>query len=369
MVADTQVMAAFVSSFNCNDWALGLAAVADNVAVAASSGKIHVLSKTLQSTSTLSAHSRSINKIRALDSYTFASCSNDGTVKVWDARTNRETLTLSNARQLPFLSLDTSYNLLVAGTELSGSDSELILWDLRKPTQPLRTFIDSHNDDITEARFHPSSRQLLLSGSTDGYVNIYDLSVPEEDDALLQVINFTSIHSANFLSPNRIYTLSHMETFAVHELNDHRTEEHIEPQPKQFGDVREKWGCEYVVDLQAPGYVFCGSNSKHELKMHRFDPAVENFDFSGESPVYFPDAHGEEVVRDALVLDNMVYTAGEDNLVKLWKTPCLLADTSAAFFSSAPQPVETKQQEPKPESDRKHRKKKHKKDSKRFRPY
>ncbi|KAG7859042.1 hypothetical protein KL919_003107 [Ogataea angusta] len=361
--------AAFVSSFNCNDWALSLAAVADSVAVAAANGKIHLLSKSVQNIGTLSAHSRSINKIKAVDLHTFASCSNDGTVKVWDARTNSETHSFSNARQLPFLSLDTSYNMLVAGTELSGSDSELILWDLRKPAQPFRTFIDSHNDDITEARFHPSNRQLLLSGSTDGYVNIYDLSVPEEDNALQQVINFTSIHSANFLSPNRIYTLSHMETFAVHELNDHRTEEHVEPLPKQFGDVREKWGCEYVVDLQAPGYVFCGSNSKHELKMYRFDPVVENFDFAAEAPVHFPNAHGEEVVRDVLVLDNMVYTGGEDNLVKLWKAPCHVADTSATFFSSAPQPVETAPKELKPESGRKHKKKKHKKDSKRFKPY
>ncbi|KAG7697381.1 hypothetical protein KL951_002743 [Ogataea haglerorum] len=362
--------AAFVSSFHCDDWALGLAAVAGNVAVASSSGRIHLLSKMLQTIGTLSAHSRSINKIKAVDLHTLASCSNDGTVKVWDARSNSETHAFSNARKLPFLSLDACCNMLVAGTELSGSDSELILWDLRKPTQPFRTFVDSHNDDITEVRFHPSNRQLLLSGSTDGYVNIYDLSVPEEDDALLQVINFTSIHSANFLSPNRIYTLSHMETFAVHELNDHRTEEHVEPLPKEFGDVREKWGCEYVVDLQAPGYVFCGSNSKHQLKMYRFDPVVENFDFSSESPVYFPDAHGEEVVRDVLVLDNMVYTAGEDNLVKLWKAPCSVADTGAAFFGSAPQPVaSTKQKEAKPESRQKHKKKKHKKDSKRFKPY
>ncbi|KAH3662605.1 hypothetical protein OGAPHI_005857 [Ogataea philodendri] len=356
-------------SYKCQDWALGLALVGTNVLASTSNGKVYVLNRNLDNVQTITAHSMSVNKIRSVDQNTFATASNDSTVKVWDTRQSRNVVEVSNARKLPFLSLDFGHNMLVAGTELSGTDSELLLWDIRNPSNPVRSFVDSHNDDITEVRFHPSNSNLLLSGATDGYVNLYDLTIAEEDDALIQVINFASIHSANFLSPKRIYTLSHMETFAIHEINDQKTEEHVEPKPREFGDVRGAWDCDYVVDLYAPGYVFCGSNSKRELKMYRFDALAENFNFSAQQPTYFPGAHGDEVVRDVLVDGGRVYTAGEDHMVKMWQPPSSVASTTARFFhepaeqpSTPPQPRETL-------SRKKHKKRKHKKDPSRFKPY
>lgn len=50
-----------------------------------------------------------------------------------------------------------------------------------------------------------------------------------------------------------------METFAIHELNDKSDESH-EPKPQEFGDVRELWDCEYVVDVY-PGFIATGANS------------------------------------------------------------------------------------------------------------
>lgn len=42
--------------------------------------------------------------------------------------------------------------------------------------------------------------------------------------------------------------------------------------------------------------------------------------------ISFPGAHGEEVVRDLLVLSNtkMVITCGEDGNIKLWELPHIL---------------------------------------------
>lgn len=103
-----------------------------------------------------------------------------------------------------------------------------------------------------QLQFHPTRDNVLLSGSTDGLVNIYDTTIADEDDALLQVINHGSIHHAGFLSTEAIYALSHDEVFSIHPITDpdsNKTED--EPSPVQFGDLRQPLQCEYVVQTLA----------------------------------------------------------------------------------------------------------------------
>ena len=98
-------------------------------------------------------------------------------------------------------------------------------------------------------KFHPSRTELLLSGSTDGLVHVYDTNIAEEDDALIQVMNHgSSIHHAGFLSDTDIFALSHDETLSVYQLAN-PDEEVEEPLPRVFGDLRERLGCEYVVQV------------------------------------------------------------------------------------------------------------------------
>ena len=103
-------------------------------------------------------------------------------------------------------------------------------------------------------RFHPTHPTYLLSGSTDGLVNIYDTTISDEDDAVHQTINHeSSIHHAGFMAPNLrdVYGLSHDETFSVYSLTDPEKEENNEeePAPIVFGDVRSGLECEYVIDV------------------------------------------------------------------------------------------------------------------------
>ena len=123
----------------------------------------------------------------------------------------------------------------------------MIVRDTRT-SKPRWQSIESHNDDITELQFHPTLPNRLLSGSTDGLVSIFDTSIQDEDDALVQVINHGSIHRAGFLTEDAVYALSHDEQFSIHALNT-ADEEAVEPAPIVFGDVREKLSCEYVVEV------------------------------------------------------------------------------------------------------------------------
>lgn len=47
-------------------------------------------------------------------------------------------------------------------------------------------------DDITSLAFHNNKRDSLLSGSTDGLINVFDLTETTEDSALTYSLNTES---------------------------------------------------------------------------------------------------------------------------------------------------------------------------------
>ena len=101
--------------------------------------------------------------------------------------------------------------------------------------------------------FHPANSSWLLSGSTDGLVNIFDTTITDEDEALLQITNHgSSIHQAGFLSSTELYALSHDENFSVYPL-DTTHDEAITATPLAFGDLRARLSCDYVIDVVTLG--------------------------------------------------------------------------------------------------------------------
>lgn len=120
--------------------------------------------------------------------------------------------------------------------------------------------------DENQLQYHPVRNNILLSGSTDGLVNIYDTTITDEDDALVQVINHGSVHHAGFLGERTIYALSHDEDFSVHPATD-PDEQAEEPKPIQFGDLRQPLNCEYIAQLctgSQSAYIAAG----HKLCVH-----------------------------------------------------------------------------------------------------
>jgi hypothetical protein len=102
---------------------------------------------------------------------------------------------------------------------------------------------------------------VLLSGSTDGLVNLYDTTIADEDDALLQVINHGSVHRAGFLGEAAIYVLSHDEFLSIYPVNSPDGTA-AEPAAVHFGDLRTFLSCDYVIQLVGAGggtYVAAGS--------------------------------------------------------------------------------------------------------------
>ncbi|XP_023126405.1 WD repeat-containing protein 89 [Amphiprion ocellaris] len=152
----------------------------------------------------------------------------DGSVRLWDVRRRGsnavQTFGSDSTHSFCSFDLNCSDALLCAGTEqVDGEDSFLVFWDRRKAgADPLGVYSESHSDDITQVRFHPQDKDRLASGSTDGLVNVFDLSRGAEDEALLATLNSDSSAGAVcWCGPasSRLLCLSHDEGLHLWDLS------------------------------------------------------------------------------------------------------------------------------------------------------
>ncbi|XP_046905433.1 WD repeat-containing protein 89 [Hypomesus transpacificus] len=161
----------------------------------------------------------------------------DGTVRTWDVRRpgSEAVQVFRSDPYHHFCSFDVSCSdeVLCAGTEqVDGEDSFLVFWDGRmtkeKSCGVLGVYSESHSDDITQVRFHPSNKDRLASGSTDGLVNVFDLSQGSEEEALMATCNSGSSASSVCWSGkdlNQLLCLSHDEGMHLWDLGQIDTNE------------------------------------------------------------------------------------------------------------------------------------------------
>ncbi|XP_008848713.1 WD repeat-containing protein 89 [Nannospalax galili] len=178
------------------------------------------------------------------------SASTDGTVKCWDARlaSEKPVQLFKGYPSNIFISFDVNSkdHVICAGTEKVDDDALLIFWDARSTSQdlstrdPLGAYSETHSDDVTQVRFHPSNPNMVVSGSTDGLVNVFDISADNEEDALVATCN--SVSSVSCIGwcgrdYKQIYCITHDEGFYWWNLNHLDTDEPITHLTIQ--DVRE----------------------------------------------------------------------------------------------------------------------------------
>ncbi|XP_021507725.1 WD repeat-containing protein 89 isoform X2 [Meriones unguiculatus] len=212
------------------------------VAVLCSNGSIRIYDK-----ETLNVLREFSGSPGLLSGVRFANCcdsvysaSTDGTVKCWDARlaSEKPVQLFKGYPSNAFISFDVNCkdHVICAGTEKVDDDALLVFWDARITSQdlstrdPLGAYSETHSDDITQVRFHPSNPNMLVSGSTDGLVNVFDISVDNEEDALVATCN--SVSSVSCIGwcgrdYKQIYCMTHDEGFSWWDLNHLDTDEPI----------------------------------------------------------------------------------------------------------------------------------------------
>ncbi|XP_018931989.1 WD repeat-containing protein 89 [Cyprinus carpio] len=181
----------------------------DVLAACCSNHSVHLHSReTLRLVGDFQGHTAPVCGVRFshLSPHLLFTGSADGTVRCWDVRRPG-----SDAAQVfrsdsthSYCSFDVSCSdrVLCAGTEQVGEDSFLVFWDARMVQEGsqmgglLGVYSESHSDDITTVKFHPRQADRLASGATDGLVNVFDLSLGGEDDALVTTCNCNSSASS-----------------------------------------------------------------------------------------------------------------------------------------------------------------------------
>lgn len=212
----------FVTSKNLEDkknsYILHLATNSNNSAIAAGLNTSNITIcdlNTLSETSSFSAHEGDLSgvKFSPVDVNLVYTCSPQECVKLWDlrdyrtpARTfvdastengkprsnqNGHANTFLPKKPLICFDVNTNDKFLAAGTEQVVKDAFLLFWDVGSGKM-LGGYWESYGDDITTVAFHPEDADKLATGGTDGLINVFDVSQPNEDDALLTSINTES---------------------------------------------------------------------------------------------------------------------------------------------------------------------------------
>lgn len=96
------------------------------------------------------------------------SCSDDGTVKVWDKSGKNITTLIGHSDYVQTIALDLKNLMVLSG----GSDCSVILWDIRS-TQEINSFFHIHQETVTSLDFSEDS-SVFLTGAYDGTVHLWD---------------------------------------------------------------------------------------------------------------------------------------------------------------------------------------------------
>lgn len=340
------------SGLPCDAYVLAIAVVGSYYVASASSPshKIFCFDRpSLRISQSFEGHAGGTTSLRAVDSLAgvtqraIISSGKDGVVRVWDDRTGAAAIEMPfEGKQRTLLSCDVSSDGLTvaAGTELQQDDALVLYWDPRHPSAPLRKHTSTHADDITTVNFSRSSersRNLLLSGSTDGLVSISNAEESDEDEAVLHVGNLgSSISQTGWIGAGNgtrkgVWAATDMETLSLWSDELDLTNDLDIRGPSVHTQART-WVTDYLIGCHASAddsglSVLVGSN-EGDIALLR------NADFHDRTSPWSLErvwaGHHKGVVRSALLDEraNVLLTGGEDAIVLAWSCAPLPKEAS-----------------------------------------
>lgn len=222
--------------------------------------------------------------------------------------------------------LNANGRVICSGTEQLMNEVLLQFFDVRQKTI-MGGYFDSHQDDITDIKFHPTNPDLLSTGSSDGLINLFDISASSEDDALTTTVNTeSSVHKLNW--HKNVYEKDIIS--CITHTNDLKTYE------CQEGDLISEFERSQITEaIKRKSVADCNLVSCHNsLDIGVFLLATSNFN-KGEivrsvqlqGKKLLP--HGlfdgnKQIIRESIYdpKSNLLVTGGESGIVTLWsQTP------------------------------------------------
>lgn len=263
----------------------------------------------------------------------------DGTVKAWDLRsTKKPALELKDDSEeharagiKPITCFDMASNqfLLCAGTEEVDGDSFLLFWDVRTGTLH-GGYWETHTNDITQVLFHPMSANTLMSGSTDGLINIFDVNETNEDDALQSCLNTEdSVEKLSWRSETELSCTTLTHQIQMWNIDDACPAALFRrKQIASTAQMKSSASC-YLVNthtMKNKTILITGSN-------YGKADCLRSIELNAEKKTLLPYGQfigNKQIVRCSSIHDELdtILTAGEAGIVTVWKPSSLLEDDS-----------------------------------------
>ncbi|KAJ7937425.1 WD40-repeat-containing domain protein [Mycena leptocephala] len=261
---------------------------------------------------------RSVETIANVSRSCLVSSGLDGSIKVWDERTN----SYSIKRRLT----------VAGGTQLSkgpeGEEAHILYWDPRQPAAPLRTHSSTHSDDITVLRFSPDSPNILMSASSDGLISTSTANEDDEDEAVVHVGSWNcSISQADWIQSSsgaKIWGHSDMETFSTWSEELDLLQSQDIRGPSLHNHAQYEWLTDYLITCHSSTTsdmkIFVGSNQGDVSLLRNSDLSVPDAPWSLCST--WTNGHAG-IVRSLLwdEQNERLVTGGEDGNINVWTFP------------------------------------------------
>ncbi|XP_011154291.1 WD repeat-containing protein 89 isoform X2 [Harpegnathos saltator] len=259
----------------------------------------------------------------------------NGEIKMFDLREQNKLVgvfrddSFSNNEKKTMISFDVSYDqrLIVGATECTGGDSFILFWDVRynKSTKEhknnlLGGYWESHMDDITDLSFNSVRHNVLASGSTDGLINVFDLTQPSEAEALMYSLNtMSSVDKLGWSGNDSLWCTTHTHVLQLWNCEDAGAYATFERRNLMIPDVDVDYIYYYIVRYHATnalGKPFLLTKcSAFEDKLWCLSIAGDHLEVSHEI------VGNKQEVRDSWMHEKSgtLVTVGEHGTISLWR--------------------------------------------------
>lgn len=166
----------------------------------------------------LPGHTARINDVSTSPAHggLILSAGDDGKVFIWDhrAETAAHQLQLPNGTEATSVALGgVSETMLAVGTP-----EQIRIWDVRS-LGAVAAVMEPHTEEVSQVRFHPTQRQVLVSAGMDGLVCVHDTSLGlDEDEATVAVLNVEQPVDRFGFSGTRLHCFTTVEGLSIFDL-------------------------------------------------------------------------------------------------------------------------------------------------------
>ncbi|XP_070492275.1 WD repeat-containing protein 89 [Chironomus tepperi] len=246
-----------------------------------------------------------------------------GEIHMYDLRSFKKVFTFEDDTEVvvkPVNCFDVNSNdrLICAGTDEINHEVYLLFFDIQE-RRLMGGFFESHQEEITDVKFHPTEPDTLASGSTDGLINIFDCKQEGEEDALLHSLNTCdSVNKLKWHQENKLSCITNTNDLHLYDITSQ--------------DLLKKWERSEITEtMKRKSVMDCHIVDCHNIGSEMMFVATSNYNkgecirsikFNEKSLDPLANITGNnQIIRASLYneKDNVYLTFGEGAIISIWK--------------------------------------------------